>query len=286
MSTGAGVALVVGKNVQSVEVGDPVLLSFYSCSTCTQCEASHPAYCDSFASKNYIGSQGSMKLSKDSTRVWSQFFGQSSFAQYSTVNKSSIVNAKDLIEDLNELKLFAPLGCGFQTGMGAINIIAQAGPNDSVMISGLGAVGMGALMVSCGPLQEKFQEKFQEKCIRLTFDLAQTAKITKCKVIIAVDRVQTRLELARRLGATHTINTNDAEISRLDDAVRAIVPKGASVAIDTTGVPSIIEQSVQSTHARGKVIFIGIPPKNYTLNINLSEHMNVRCCPCFKPVVC
>jgi threonine dehydrogenase-like Zn-dependent dehydrogenase len=54
-----------------------------------------------------------------------------------------------------------------------------------------------------------------------------------------------------------------------------MVPAGASIAIDTTGVPSIIEQSVQSTHARGKVVFIGIPPLGYTLNINLSEHLNV-----------
>lgn len=91
-----------------------------------------------------------MKINKDGTHVWSQFFGQSSFAQYSTVNKSTVVNAKTLIRDISELKLFAPLGCGFQTGMGAIRNIAQAGPNDVVMISGLGAVGMGAVMVSSG----------------------------------------------------------------------------------------------------------------------------------------
>jgi Zn-dependent alcohol dehydrogenase len=89
-----------------------------------------------------------MKIKPDGTHVWSQFFGQSSFAQYSTANKSTIVNVKSLIRDLDELKLFAPLGCGFQTGMGAIQNIAQAGPNDVVLISGLGAVGMGALMVS------------------------------------------------------------------------------------------------------------------------------------------
>lgn len=152
--TGAGVVLASGKNVKSVEVGDPVLLSFYSCSECAQCEASHPAYCDSFAPKNYIGQQGSMHMDTDSELPWSQFFGQSSFAQYSTVHKSTIVNAKALIRDPSELKLFAPLGCGFQTGMGAVQNIAQAGPNDVVMVSGLGAVGMGAIMVSGCPLGE------------------------------------------------------------------------------------------------------------------------------------
>jgi threonine dehydrogenase-like Zn-dependent dehydrogenase len=82
--------------------------------------------------------------------------------------------------------------------------------------------------------------------------------------------------LAKRLGATYTIDTSDAGFSRLDDAVRSLVPTGASVAIDTTGVPAIIEQSIQSTHARGKVVYVGIPPLEYTLNINLTEHLNVR----------
>ncbi|CAG8360518.1 unnamed protein product [Penicillium salamii] len=244
---GAGIVLTVGKNVHSVEAGDPVLLSFSSCSACAQCLASHPAYCDSFASRNYVGQQGSMRTNNDSKPLWSQFFGQSSFAQYSTVHKSTIVNAKALIRDPSELKLFAPLGCGFQTGMGAVQNITQAGPNDVVMISGLGAVGMGALM---------------------------TAKIIGCKTIIAVDRMKSRLELAKEIGATHAIDTSDSKFSTLDSAVRSIVPMGASVAIDTTGVPFIIEQSIQSTHARGKVVYIGIPPLDFTLNINLVEHIN------------
>lgn len=80
--------------------------------------------------------------------IWSHFFGQSSFAQYSVVRKSSVISVKDLIQDHSELKLFASLGCGLQTGMGAITNIAQAGPQDVVLISGLGAVGLAALMVS------------------------------------------------------------------------------------------------------------------------------------------
>lgn len=148
---GAGIARAVGTNVKSVAVGDPILLSFYYCSSCMQCEASHPAYCDSFTSKNYVGQQGSMKINAGDEDLWSQFFGQSSFAQYSVVKKSSVLNAKSLIRDLSELKLFAPLGCGLQTGMGTIMNIAQAGPTDVVLISGMGAVGMGALMVRFNP---------------------------------------------------------------------------------------------------------------------------------------
>lgn len=146
-SIGAGIARVVGKNVQSVNAGDPVLLSFSSCSACIQCQESHPAYCDTFGYRNYVGHNESMSMDSDK-KVWSQFFGQSSFAKHSIVNKSSVVNAKDLIKNLDELKLFASLGCGFQTGMGAIQNITMATPADTVMVTGLGAVGMGAVIVS------------------------------------------------------------------------------------------------------------------------------------------
>jgi Zn-dependent alcohol dehydrogenase len=84
--------------------------------------------------------------------VFSKFFGQSSFARHSIVSEASVVNVKDLLHNHDELKLFAPLGCGFQTGMGAILNYSDAGPEGTVMILGLGAVGMGALMVIILPL--------------------------------------------------------------------------------------------------------------------------------------
>ena len=118
-----------------------------------QCQASHPAYCDVFAVENYIGRQQRVSIrqgDKEET-PWTRFFAQSSFAQYSVVDQASIVNAKHLLRNQDELKLFAPLGCGFQTGMGAILNTSCAGPADVVMVLGLGAVGMGALMVSHHP---------------------------------------------------------------------------------------------------------------------------------------
>ncbi|KAJ5657549.1 uncharacterized protein N7484_001198 [Penicillium longicatenatum] len=243
---GAGIARAVGKNVQSVSVGDPVLLSFSSCSTCIQCQESHPAYCDTFGYRNYVGHQESMSMDSDK-KVWSQFFGQSSFAKHSIVNKSSIVNAKDLIKDLDELKLFAPLGCGFQTGMGVIQNITMAVPGDSVLVTGLGAVGMGSVI---------------------------TAAIVGCKTIIAVDRVKSRIDLAKKLGATHSIDTSEEGFTTLDEAVRKLISTGVSIAIDATGVPAIIEQSVQATRARGKMVIVGAPPTNWDLKIRGGQHLN------------
>lgn len=137
----------VGSNVQGIEIGDPVLLSFRYCSACPQCEAAHPAHCDRFAVDNCVGNANSTTAGENDEPIWTQFFGQSSFAGHSVVNKSCVVNAKGLVENHDELKLFASLGCGFQTGMGAVQNIAQVGPEDVVMITGMGAVGMGALLV-------------------------------------------------------------------------------------------------------------------------------------------
>lgn len=144
---GAGIVRRIGKNVSDIEVGDPVLLSFYSCSSCWQCKNSHPAYCTSFAQANYVGEQQFVSARDRAELLGSSFFGQSSFAEYTIVKYSSIVKVKELLHHDEELKLFSPLGCGFQTGMGAIQNITSAGPDDIVMIQGLGAVGMGALMV-------------------------------------------------------------------------------------------------------------------------------------------
>ncbi|KAJ6002996.1 hypothetical protein N7451_005543 [Penicillium sp. IBT 35674x] len=243
---GAGIARVVGKNVRSVSVGDPVLLSFSSCSACVQCQESHPAYCDTFGYRNYVGNDESMSMNSEE-KIWSQFFGQSSFAKHSIVHKSSVVNAKDLINDLDELKLFAPLGCGFQTGMGVIQNITMAVPNDTVLVTGLGAVGMGSLI---------------------------TAGIVGCKTIIAVDRVKSRMDLAKQLGATYTIDTSEVGFTTLDEAVRKFVATGVSIAIDTTGVPVIVEQCVQATRARGKMVIVGSPPRNWELKVRGGQHLN------------
>lgn len=147
MITGAGIVRSIGKNVHAVKIGDPVLLSFSSCSSCQQCKNSHPAYCKDFAQENYSGHQKQMLVRESGEELWAKFFGQSSFAQYSIISEASVVNAKSLLDHDHELQLFSPLGCGFQTGMGAIQNITNAGQADTVLILGLGAVGMGALMV-------------------------------------------------------------------------------------------------------------------------------------------
>jgi Zn-dependent alcohol dehydrogenase len=148
MNAGGGVVQAVGKNVKSVDVGDPVLLSYVACQNCERCQAGHGSYCHGFIPENFGGHTGRIKEPKAGGEIYAQFFGQSSFAHHSIVAEGCVVNAKDLIKSEEELGLFAPLGCGFQTGAGVIQNISNAGAEDAVLIVGLGAVGMGSVMVS------------------------------------------------------------------------------------------------------------------------------------------
>ena len=178
---GAGHVRAVGQKVTAAKVGDAVLLSYDYCGKCEFCSNGKLSYCLDFAHLNMIGDSGDVFATTDSQRpVIGKFFGQSSFASLSVVDENCVVNVDGLVQDVAELKLFGPLGCGFQTGAGAVINAGQAQPEDIVVVTGLGAVGMGAVMA---------------------------ANIARCKYIVAVDRVQSRLDLAKTLGATHVLNS-------------------------------------------------------------------------------
>ncbi|KAJ0425072.1 chaperonin 10-like protein [Aspergillus carlsbadensis] len=259
---GSGYARKIGANVTGLEVGDPVLLSFYSCGECEQCAEQHPAYCHEFAGENYVGRRGAVTsaATPDTTTsstgsersdgkeedIYSRFFGQSSFSRYSIVDKACVVNAKHLVNSEDELSLFAPLGCGFQTGMGAIENVARPTECDVVVVLGLGSVGLAALM---------------------------TAQITPHKATIGIDRIASRLDLATTLGATHVINTSPDSVI-LHKAILSLYPNGVSVVIDTTGSPAMIEDGLKALRQRGKLILIGVPPMQYELGISAIKHMN------------
>lgn len=134
------------KVTKRFDIGDPVLLSFDHCTKCTQCRNGHPAYCATFNPLNVAGETTTFQDARGD--VAGQFFGQSSFANLSAVKEASVVNVKGLIKGEDELKLFAPMGCGFQTGAGTVVNLAKATSEDTVVVMGLGGVGLAAVMVS------------------------------------------------------------------------------------------------------------------------------------------
>jgi aryl-alcohol dehydrogenase len=221
---GAGIVREVGSAVTNVAVGDHVVLGFPSCGECRECVGGHPAYCDLSGMLLFGGrrADGSAVIHDSRNEpLNASFFGQSSFATHSIVRSHDVVKVRRDIP----LKLLGPLGCGFMTGAGTMLNVMKPERDSNIAIFGAGAVGFAALFA---------------------------ARFMGCKRIVVVDRVKSRLELARELGATEIINT--AETS-LDEALAAF--GGLNRAMDTTGVPAVIEAAVRALKVRGALVLVG-----------------------------
>lgn len=133
---GAGVVERVGSAIAHVKEGDKVLLSFDFCEKddCYACAVEAPGYCNEFHTKN-IFSIPKVYQTEDGKNAGGLFFGQSSFSKLALVKGTSALNVHDLVKDVEELKLFAPLGCGYQTGAGAVAELADVGQRDEIAVS-------------------------------------------------------------------------------------------------------------------------------------------------------
>jgi aryl-alcohol dehydrogenase len=227
---GAGVVVETGAAVTRAVPGDQVLLSFTSCGTCRSCRSGHPAYCDTWVPQNLIvgrRSDGEPTITRAGQPIGGRFFGQSSFAGHAIADERSLVKvAADA-----PLDVLAPLGCGVQTGFGTVWNVLAPEPGSTLAVFGAGAVGLAAVMAAAGlPLG----------------------------TVVAVDRVTERLELAREVGATHTIDT------RTEDAAAVIAEvtrgRGLDYAIDTTAVPALLRTAVDALGSRGTCAIVGAPP--------------------------
>jgi aryl-alcohol dehydrogenase len=234
---GAGIVERVGSAVTRVKPGDKVLLTFTSCGACRNCRSGHPAYCATWLPGNLINGtrdDGSPTVWRGETAVGGHFFGQSSFAALAVVDERSVVRL-DADADLEQL---APLGCGVQTGFGAVWNVLNPAPGESLAVFGAGAVGLAAVMA---------------------------AGMLPLSMIIAVDRLPARLELAREFGATHTINTAETDLA---SALAEFAP-GIDHAVDTTGNPGVLRTAVDALAPRGSCAVVGAPPAGTEVSLDI-----------------
>jgi Zn-dependent alcohol dehydrogenase len=132
---GSGVVERVGSSVTHVKEGDKVLLSFDFCGKdeCRACVDETPGYCGEFHSRN-IFSVPDVYQTKDGMSAGGLFFGQSSFSKMALVKSTSALNVSHLVKDEEELKLFSPMGCGFQTGAAAVTELADVAGRDEIAV--------------------------------------------------------------------------------------------------------------------------------------------------------
>jgi aryl-alcohol dehydrogenase len=224
---GAGIVEEVGSAVTRVAPGDRVSLSYASCGDCPTCASGQPYHCRGFFEHNFLATRadGTTALSRNGEAVHSHFFGQSSFATGAIVPERSTVRIPDDVP----FEVVAPFGCGVQTGAGSVINAIRPQAGSSIAIFGAGGVGLSAIMA---------------------------AAICGCDPIIAVDVRQSRLELARELGATHAIDATQS------DPVETIVELtgGVDTSLECSGVPGVLRQSADVLAPGSVCGLIGAPP--------------------------
>ena len=239
---GAGIVAAVGSGVTNVAVGDKVVIGWPWCGSCRNCLEGQPRYCLDLGPLVLRGGRadGTTSLRRlDGSVLNSHFFGQSSFASYSICAARALV----VVDPAADVALLGPLACGISTGAGAVLNALRPGAGSSVVVYGAGAVGLSAVMA---------------------------ARLTPATSIIAVDRLASRLALAREFGATETVDVSEAGVDPVA-AVHEICGGPADFSLDCTGNVSVLRQAADSVGMRGTVTLIGGAPAGASFAL---DHMS------------
>ncbi len=223
----AGEVVAVGREACGASVGDHVVLSWNPhCGHCFYCDRDLPILCETYQregarAKQFDGaSRASLKNGQDLHHL--MFLG--AFGEYCIVpDQSAVPVPKELPFDVACL-----IGCGVMTGAGAALNIADIRPDDCVAVIGCGAVGLAAV---------------------------QGALLAGARMVIAVDLDDGKLDLARRLGATHAVNARTADTAvALRDMTAG---RGADVILESAGSPAAFRTTVEAVRPGGQVVWLG-----------------------------
>ena len=232
----AGEVVEVGPGVADLEVGDHVVFSFVpSCGTCDYCLGGRAALCAPGAKANNDGVLlgGDRRLHQGDATI-NHHLGVSGFAEHAVTSRRSAVKIpKDL-----PFEIAAVFGCAVLTGMGAVVHTAGLRAGQSVLVVGLGGVGLSAVLgaVAAGARQ-----------------------------VIAADIAEDKLELAKSMGATHVVNSKDADAVQ---QVKDISGGGVDIAAEFAGVGPALEFAFAATGKGGSTVTAGLPHPDTRLAVS------------------
>ncbi|KAI3395545.1 hypothetical protein diail_1207 [Diaporthe ilicicola] len=230
---GAGIVEEVGAKVTAFKPGDQVVLHYSSCRSCEPCASGGNPYCDKMELLNFESSREDGDATKIATTADGQpvnvfFFGQSSMGRRALVRETSAVKV-DATED--ELKLFASLSCGIQTGAGAVLNVCKPSPGAAFAIFGAGAVGLAA---------------------------ALAARLCSPSRVIVIDISQNKLDLIPSGLATDTICSLGLERGSVAARIKRLTcSHGVDYALDCAGNGELIAEGCEALKKRGMVVSIG-----------------------------
>jgi S-(hydroxymethyl)glutathione dehydrogenase/alcohol dehydrogenase len=259
---GAGVVEAAGPGVTHVGPGDPVLLNWaISCGRCFQCLRGNHSICESYSP---VAGRDPRKGHAHADATWlngksiARSFNIGTMSEWTVVRKEAVVR----IPFEMPFSSACIMGCGVMTGYGSAVNAAKVVPGSSVAVIGCGGVGLNVI---------------------------QGARIAGALTIIGIDLSETRLQMARRFGATHTIlaTREDDALKGAAEAVRALTEgRGADYAFEATANPALGAAPLSMCRNGGMAVQVSGIEQDLTVDMNLFEwdktYINPlygKCCP-------
>jgi S-(hydroxymethyl)glutathione dehydrogenase / alcohol dehydrogenase len=226
----AGVVEETGSGVTRVEPGDRVVVSLLrSCGECFHCRRGAAHMCEGrFA----LATESRLRNARGEAVHPGIFVG--AFAEFAIVHESQVVRLPPRMP----LDRAALLGCGVITGFGAVINTARVREGESVVVIGAGGVGINAI---------------------------QAAAMSRAYPIVAVDRVDSKLESARAFGATHVVKDD------VRATVKSLTKRGADYVFVTVGATEALPQALSVVRAGGSVVVVGMPEWKATAPVRVAD---------------
>ncbi len=232
---GAGTVMEIGEGVTDVAPGDHVVLSFVpNCRNCYFCNRGQGYLCEKAAMATMGG------LLDGTTRLTSKGAPLHQMAMLGTFGEEAIVPEASMvkIDPSIPLRVAALIGCGVLTGVGAAINTASIREGDTVAVIGCGGVGLNVI---------------------------QGAKIAGAGEIVAIATFDSKLEMARKFGATQTVKVGDADPASVISSVSG--GRLADVTFEVIGLKDTIMQALSLTRNGGECILVGVPRLDAILEI-------------------
>jgi S-(hydroxymethyl)glutathione dehydrogenase/alcohol dehydrogenase len=229
----AGIVEEVGKGVTYLKPGDHVIacLSVY-CGECEECMTGHPNRCSNKAATQRA--PGDKPRITQKGKLINQFLDLSSYCEKMLVHEHALVKINNDIP----LDRAALVGCGVTTGVGAALNTAKVAPGSTVAVFGCGGVGLAAIL---------------------------GARIAGARKIIAVDMFEGKLAMAKRLGATDSV---DASACDPVDEIRKMTGGGVDYSFEAIGLKKAAEQAFNALKPGGTATVIGMIPVGQKVEID------------------
>ncbi len=227
----AGVVQEVGANVSSVAAGDHVIMAFHpTCGTCHYCVRGMTQLCErpDDPERSAAGPRPRLRIDGKPVR---QGISVAGFSEYTVMPEGGVIK----IRDDAPLETVCLVGCGVTTGIGAATNTAKVEAGSDVAVIGLGGVGL---------------------------NIVQGARLSGAHRIIAVDTVAYKLELAKRFGATHTVDASSEDpVAR----VREISGGYLDYAFEAIGLAETVQQAFEMVRAGGTAVVVGVTAQPVTV---------------------